>query len=580
MLMRAQQGKKQAGQPGLVRAFDVLAKAPAGVARLRELILTLAVQGRLVAQDVRDEPASVLLQQISAERARLIAERRIKKDQSLPGVSAEEVSSDLPESWARARLGSLGRIVGGGTPKSDMPEYWAENGIAWLTPADLYNRREMFISRGRRDISPEGLAASSSQLMPAGTVLFSSRAPIGYVAVAASPLATNQGFKSCVPYAQGMSEYLYWHLKYLAPEIDAGASGTTFKEISGKDFAEVVVSLPPLAEQGRIVARVEELMRLCDELEAKGMLCAAQHSQLVNTLLRTLTDSRNADELAANWQRVAAHFDLLLDRPEAVDALEQTILQLAVRGLLVPQDPKDEPASVLLTNIRDEKDRLIAERKIKRDKPLVSIAEEEQPFGLPRGWAWVRLGSLGESFDYGSSQKAGEDSSAVPILRMGNVQGGKVLMRNLKFLVDQEAELPALLLRRGDLLFNRTNSFELVGKTALFEGHSRDVTFASYLIRIRLMAGLCSPEYINIYMNTRDCRTNEIEPDLTQQTGQANYNGTKLKSIRVPLPPLAEQFRIVTRVTEIRQLCADLRQKLVAGRRSQEGLAEALVNEA
>lgn len=219
------------------------------------------------------------------------------------------------------------------------------------------------------------------------------------MAIAANSLATNQGFKSCVPHLAGLSQYLYWNLKQLARKIDSEASGTTFKEISGKDFANVVISLPPLTEQSRIVTRVEALMRLCDALEAKGQLEAAQHAQLVSTLLGTLTASTTPEELAENWQRVAQHFNLLLDRPEAIDALEQTLLQLAVRGLLVPQDPTDEPASALLQKIRTEKDRLIATGQIKRDKPLPPITDEEKPFELPVGWEWVRLGNI---FDGGS----------------------------------------------------------------------------------------------------------------------------------------------------------------------------------
>lgn len=150
-------------------------------------------------------------------------------------------------------------------------------------------------------------------------------------------------------------------------------------------------------------------------------------------------------------------------------------------------------------------------------------------------------------------------------------------MHNLKYLNDTLGELPLLFLRSGDLLFNRTNSYELVGKTGLFERYPREVTFASYLIRIRLVENLGNPEYVNMYMNTRDCRDNEIEPDLTQQTGQANYNGTKLKNIRVPLPPLLEQARIVARVAQLRRLCADLRQRLTQGQTTQAALAEALV---
>jgi len=142
--------------------------------------------------------------------------------------------------------------------------------------------------------------------------------------------------------------------------VSAASAGIGINNLKGTSLLGLDIPLPPLAEQSRIVTRVEELMQLCDALEASGQLEAQQHAQLVGTLLGTLTQSETPEALADNWQRIATHFDVLLDRPEAVDALEQTILQLAVRGLLVPQDPTDEPASVLLQKIRTEKDHLIA----------------------------------------------------------------------------------------------------------------------------------------------------------------------------------------------------------------------------
>lgn len=379
----------------LLGSIELLATAPGGVARLRDLVLMLAVQGKLVPQVPGDEPAHEFLRKIHIEKSTLTAGRGAKVgvtgDQDLAAISGPFT---LPSSWVWCRIGDIGRVVGGGTPKSDEPRFWAERGIPWLTPADLYGRKDKTISRGRRDLSSEGLASSSAQLLPAGTVLFSSRAPIGYVAIAANELATNQGFKSCVPYVNEVGEYLYWHLKQLAPSIDASASGTTFKEISGKAFSQVLIALPPLAEQSRIVARIEELMRLCDALEGKGRLADEQHARLTTALFDALANSESAHALADNWKLVAEHFDLLLDRPEAVDALEQTILQLAVRGLLVPQDPNDEPANGLLKKIRAEKDQLISEGKIKRDKTLPPINIDERPFHLPNGWEWVRFDEL------------------------------------------------------------------------------------------------------------------------------------------------------------------------------------------
>jgi type I restriction enzyme S subunit len=163
----------------------------------------------------------------------------------------------------------VGRIVGGGTPKTDHPEFFAEKGVPWLTPADLYRLKHRYIQRGKRDLTEPGLANSSARLLPKGSVLFSSRAPIGYVAIAANPLATNQGFKSCVPFLSEMAEYIYYFLRATAKEIDRQATGTTFKEVSGKVVGNIPLPLPPLGDQRRIVAKLDKLLGLLEELESR-----------------------------------------------------------------------------------------------------------------------------------------------------------------------------------------------------------------------------------------------------------------------------------------------------------------------
>ena len=184
------------------------------------------------------------------------------------GVSVEQEPFEIPETWQWLRLGDVGTIVGGGTPRSGEPSFWSDGqDIPWLTPADMRRQPSRYISRGGRDITSEGLNRSSAQMLPAGSVLFSSRAPIGHVGIAANPLSTNQGFKSCVPYIPAMSDYLYIFLKYAGPGIDEQATGTTFKEVPGKEFALIPVPIPPLAEQHRIVTKVDELMALIDRLE-------------------------------------------------------------------------------------------------------------------------------------------------------------------------------------------------------------------------------------------------------------------------------------------------------------------------
>lgn len=163
----------------------------------------------------------------------------------------------MPKSWCWARFSDIGLVVGGGTPKTSAPSYWEDGTIAWITPADLSGYGEKYICHGGRDITPIGLKESSAQLMPQGSVMFSSRAPIGYTVIAANDICTNQGFKSIVPYIIEMNNYIYYYLKAQLSEIVSRASGTTFKEISGTELGKTLISLPPLQEQKRIVAAIE-----------------------------------------------------------------------------------------------------------------------------------------------------------------------------------------------------------------------------------------------------------------------------------------------------------------------------------
>ena len=249
--------------------YDLLMNSPNSTAKMRKMILQLAVQGKLVDQDPNDEPASELLKYIKAEKEKLVAEGKIKKQKPLPPIAEDEIPYELPDGWGWVRLGEIGQIAGGGTPKTSNADYFSNDGIPWLTPADLYNIKSKYISRGKRDISELGLRKSSAQLMPEGTILFSSRAPIGYVAIAANEVSTNQGFKSCIPYLIAMNHYIYYFLKCAGKEIDRNASGTTFKEVSGGKLSHILFPLPPLEEQKRIVSKVDQLMHLCDELETR-----------------------------------------------------------------------------------------------------------------------------------------------------------------------------------------------------------------------------------------------------------------------------------------------------------------------
>jgi len=354
-------------------------------------------------------------------------------------------------------------------------------------------------------------------------------------------------------------------------------SGTSMPSLSQGTLGMIVTGVPPLKEQKRIVARVDQLMALCDELEDRQQKQQQGRVRLNNAALDALFTARESDEFVDHWQRISTNFDLLYDHPETIAKLRAAILQLAVQGKLVPQKPNDEPASVLLERIMGEKEKLVKGKLIRKEKPLVQIDENFTPFMLPATWKWVRLGYLCRSVEYGTSQKAHAHSSGVPVLRMGNIFGGKVHHHNLKYVSAEIKDLPKLYLKKGEILFNRTNSYELVGKAGVFEGEDDSFTFASYLIRASLFQKDAIPKFVNYAFNADYFRKTQIEPELTQQCGQANFNGTKLKNTLVPVPPVAEQKRIVAKVDQLMALCDELETKLNQAQKQSAQLMEATV---
>ena len=247
-------------------------------------ILDLAIRGKLVPQDPNDEPASVLLERIKAEKEELIKQGKIKRDKKESVIFKgednsyyekigsevrcidEELPFEVSDSWAFARLKHIGEVVGGGTPKTTVSEYW--NGeIPWLTPADFSGYEDMYISAGSRTITEIGLQSSSAQMLPTNSILYSSRAPIGYIAINSNPVSTNQGFKSLVPFDIAMTQYLYYCLKARTDDIVRRATGTTFKEISGTEMAETIIPLPPINEQKRIFEQASQMLKIITKIE-------------------------------------------------------------------------------------------------------------------------------------------------------------------------------------------------------------------------------------------------------------------------------------------------------------------------
>ena len=236
---------------------------------MQKSILQYAIQGRLVEQREEDGTAEELYIEIQAEKEKLIREGKIKKSNPLPEITEDEIPFDIPENWKWVRLGEIGEIVGGGTPKTGNSEFWKAGDIPWLTPADMKFVPGKYVREGERFITEQGLKGSSARLMPKGSIIYSSRAPIGYIAIAENELTTNQGFKSVVPHILSVNDYIYYCLIDRTNEIISRATGTTFKEISGSEFGMTVIPLPPLAEQNRIVERIEELLPYTKQLAKK-----------------------------------------------------------------------------------------------------------------------------------------------------------------------------------------------------------------------------------------------------------------------------------------------------------------------
>ena len=557
----------------LLSNMELLATAPGGVAKLRELILTLAVQGKLVPQDPADEPAGVLLQKIRAEKDRLIAEGKIKRDKPLAEIGDEEKPFELPPGWEWLRLGSTMEMLNG---RAFKPSEWMDAGLPIVRIQNLNNPNASFnycdpstvVDKNRIDDGAFLISWSGTPGTSFGAFIWSRGAA-----------ALNQHIFKCVLIGRVfLPEFLRLSINSQLNVLIAQAQGGVGLQHVTKGVLEnLVLVLPPLAAQSRIVARVEALMRLCDALEAKGQLEAAQHAQLVSTLLGTLTASTTPEELAAHWQRVAQHFDLLVDRPEAIDALEQTLLQLAVRGLLVPQDPTDEPASALLQKIRAEKDRLIATGQIKRDKPLPPITDEEKPFELPVGWAWVRLGGVAlQGPSNGLSPKPQELPTDVRCLSLSATTQGFFKPECFKYVDVSSQAAQQFFLKNGDLLIQRGNSLEYVGIAAIYDGPDDAYIYPDLMMRLQLSTCV-KTEFIHTMLVCADGRSYFQRNATGTQGTMPKVNQATVAGAPIPLPPLAEQSRIVTRVTALRRLCADLRQRLAERQSVQARLAEALL---
>ncbi len=556
----------EAIQPALVRQFELLATAEGGVTRLRELILTLAVQGKLVPQCPGEAPASEILARARAAAAEQRRERRKSASSDIEPFEPDEGSPALPPGWEWCRGADLYTVVRGVTyQKADASDSPRDDYLPILRA----NNIQTTINFDGLVYVP-GSLVSDEQLLRSGDFVVclasGSKNLVGKAAVFTGEKVCSFGaFCGAIRLAVPLPFFSAFLASALYREAVAEASsGIGINNLKSSTLLGLAIALPPEAEQARIVARVDELMRLCDALEAKGRLEAEQHARLLGTLLGTLTDSSTPEELAANWQRVTDHFDLLLDRPEAVAALEQAILQLAVRGLLVPQVSGDQPASSLLEQIRANGVQKKAKgRKVEAVAPEVQL--DEVPFEVPESWAWSRFGQVAEiASDLVQPAGHGSEWQVAPdCIEKGT---GRLLAK--RTVADADVKSANHRFHPGQIIYSKIRPS--LSKAVIVD-----------------FAGLCSADMypINAKISTQYLLLAILSRCFLDQVAAAEnrvkmpkLNQEALTAFLVPVPPLAEQERIVARVTDLRRLCTDLRQRLSRSSATQAALAEALID--
>ena len=398
-----------------------------GIKKLRELILELAVRGKLVPQDPDDEPASVLLDKIAKEKARLIKEGKIKKQKKLAEISEDEKPFERPSGWEWARLGETFNKVTDGTHHS--PPNYEIGDYLYITAKNI--KTSGVLLQGVTHVTQQIHDEIYSRCNPEyGDILYikdGATTGIATINELKNPFSMLSSVALLKVSRHSLNKYLLLSLvsPYFYELMRSGMTGVAITRVTLKKLNHALLPIPPLAEQHRIVAKVDELMALCDKLEQQQTDNNAIHQTLVETLLTTLTNAPDQGEVVKAWQRIANHFDTLFTTEQSIDQLKQTILQLAVMGKLVPQDPNDEPASVLLDKIAKEKAQLIKDGKIKKQKKFSKITEDEKHFDLPEGWEWTYLSNLFAIVTDGDHQPPPKSDLGIPFLVIKKFKYGK-----------------------------------------------------------------------------------------------------------------------------------------------------------
>lgn len=555
--------------------LPLLARAPNGMQKLRELILELAVRGKLVSHDASDEPASELLKRIAAEKTRLVAEGKLKKQKVVADISEIEKPFALPSGWTWAFWDTIALKIGDIDHK--MPDTTSE-GVPFVSPRDFYPGNVINFDDAKR-VSVEDFERLSAKIKAErGDLIYPRYGTIGeniLVDVERDFLVSY----SCavIKVAHGFIDPIYQFYISMSgcirKQAKAAENKTTQANVGIKSIQQYLFPIPPLAEQHRIVAKVDELMALCDRLEAQQADAESAHARLVQALLESLTHASDATDFAASWQRLAGHFHTLFTTESSIDALKQTLLQLAVMGKLVPQNPSDEPACELIKSIQSEKHRLRTEEGL-RTTARDDVPKDEHYFPLNAGWAYYRLGNLARFIDY-RGRTPTKTHSGIPLITAKNVRLGFISREPREFIAkaDYSSWMTRGFPRMGDLLFTTEAP---MGNIALID-ISEQFALAQRVICFQLHELAIGP-FLKLVIMSSAFQQQLL--DVATGMTATGIKSSRLKEIPVPLPPLAEQHRIVTKVDQLMTLCDLLKARLTQARRLNEHLASTLVEQA
>ncbi len=489
--------------------------------QLRNSILQLAVQGKLVDQRPEEGTGEELFEQIQEEKKRLIKEGIIKKEKPLPEIEEKEIPFELPESWKWVRVSDICAIINGDRGKAyPAKSTLSHEGIPFISALNL-NGKSVTVDENLLCMSDSQYEQLRAGKLQQNDIVVCIRGSLGKhgrfqleKGAIASSLVICRLYKGDESTAQFFMKYLDCPLFF--SEIKEYDNGTAQPNLAAKSFEKFLFPLPPLAEQKRIVEKLEELMPLVDRYEEA-------------------------------WTKLEA-----FNARFPVD-MQNSILQMAMEGKLVEQRPEEGTGEELYEQIQAEKKRLIKEGIIEEGKALPKITDKDKPFEIPKNWKWVRWGDLSKFIQYGYNAPANSTGN-IRMVRISDIQDSKVLWEKVPFCDIKEDEISKYLLEKNDILFARTGG--TVGKSYLVKDVPVESIFAGYLIRTQYSSLLC-PEYLIHFMKS-SLYWKQLRNGTTI-TAQPNCNAKTLSKMMLPLPPLSEQKRIVAKLEELLPLCERLK---------------------